>query len=304
MRPSVKVSVLMTVALCSLVAVAGIAGASASGTDSGNGTVSVGAADGSSGGGASGEHSGGTGGGSVGGSTFCTSVELVLNDEGGIAPGGPTPGSWYSVSCYFSDGDSVTQTEWIPDQAPAAAPSVTPYEVALQAEASIHLPTPTTATDPSSEAIVNLPTWLWVGAADWHPYSVGASVGSVSAVAVATPLSVTWSMGDGHSVICTGPGTPFDPGRSALGQSTNCSYDYPVSSAGEPSSDGDPNDGSFAVTATVTWSVTWSSVGAAGGGSLPTLFTSAGFRLRVGQVESIDAIPSSELPTSGTVPSA
>jgi hypothetical protein len=300
----VRLAGLITVALCSLVATSGTAGASATGTDNGNGTVSVGAADGSSGGGASGEPSGGTGGGSVGGSTFCTSVKLVLNDEGGIAPGGATPGSWYSVSCYLADGSSVTQTEWIPDQAPAAAPTVTPYEVALQAEASIHLPEPTTATDPSSEAVVNLPTWLWIGASGWHAYSVGASVGSVSAVAVATPLSVSWSMGDGQSVICAGPGTPFNSGRPALEQSTNCSYDYPVTSAGEASSDGDPNDGSFAVTATVTWSVTWSSVGAAGGGNLPTLFTSSGFRLRVGQVESIDAIPGSERSTSGAVPSA
>ena len=44
------------------------------------------------------------------------------------------------------------------------------------------------------------------------------------------------------------------------------------------------------ITATITWSVSWSATGATGGGRLPSLFTSQTGLLRVGQVESVDAV--------------
>ena len=74
--------------------------------------------------------------------------------------------------------------------------------------------------------MVNLPTWLWVDASSWHAYSVTASIGSVSATAVALPMSIRWSMGDGDSVTCFGPGTPFVEEVPAAAQSTACWYDY------------------------------------------------------------------------------
>ena len=121
---------------------------------------------------------------------------------------------------------------------------------------------------PSAVSIVNLPTWLWIDAGMWHSYSVTASVGPVSATAVATPSEVTWSMGDGSVVLCDGPGTPYDP-TVAPGQWTRCAHAYAVSSAGQPSPDGNANDGAFGVRATIDWSVSWSVTGAVGGGSLP-----------------------------------
>ncbi len=299
MRPSVKVLVPIIAVGWGMAMAPGVAHATVTGTDTGGGTISAGATSGSSTAGTSGGPGGVAGDGSAGAQPFCTSVLLVLNDEGGIAPGGPTPGSWYSVSCYFPDGASDTQTEWIADPTVAPAPTVAPYEVALQAERSLQLPEPIISTDPSSTALVNLPTWLWVDGADWHPYSVSASAGPVSATVVAAPLSVTWSMGDGHALACPGPGEPFVSGPTSTLSTTDCSYDYPESSAGEPSPDGDPNDGSFPVTATVTWSVTWSSTGAAGGGTLPTLYTSTTSRLRVAQVESINVSPGTADAASG-----
>jgi hypothetical protein len=182
----------------------------------------------------------------------------------------------------------VTQTIWIANQTTTAAtPAADPYAVALEAENSIQLPKPDIHIDPPQMAIVNLPTWLWTDASSWHAYSVSASIGSVSATAVATPVSIRWSMGDGGTVTCAGPGTQFDPRVSAKAQATDCSYAYSVSSAGQPSPDEDPNDRSFVVTATVTWSVSWTSVGAAAGGTLPTLFRSTSTHLRVEQVESL-----------------
>jgi hypothetical protein len=272
-------------------------GAIAGGNEGPGGTVTVGASDGGSSNGAfpgstAGDQGNGPNGGASGPGTnpwVCTYTQLVLNDIGGFAPGGPTPGSWYTVTCANRlTGANVTQTEWIPDQSAAGPPPVDPHTLALQAENSLQLPAPTTHLNPSGASIVNLPTWLWIDAAIWHPQSVSASAGPVSATAVATPVSVSWSMGDGGGLTCDGPGTPFLPAQPTSGQSTGCAYTYARTSAGQPSSDGNPDDGAFDVTATVTWSVSWTAQGATGGGALPTLFTSTSTPVRVEQVESIN----------------
>jgi hypothetical protein len=215
---------------------------------------------------------------------------LTLNDEGGFAPGGPTPGSWYSVTCTNqSTGASTTETEWIPDAAAAETPAIDPYSVARQAERSLRLPPPSLQFNPSALSVVNLPTWLWIDGGIWHPFSVTASVGAVSATAVATPTSVTWAMGDGGVTICDGPGTPYNPQLPANEQSTSCDYTYLASSEGQPSPDGNPDDDAYDVVTTIDWSVSWSVQGAAGGGKLPPLSTSSSKPVRVEQVESVNA---------------
>ena len=256
--------------------------------------MTVGASDGGTSGGAPGTPGGGTGAGGAGGSPWlCTYTILTLNDEGGFAPGGPTPGSWYSVTCTNqSTGASTTQTEWIPDQTSAATPAIDPYSIARQAERSLQLPAPLSEFNPPAISVVNLPTWLWIDGGIWHPFSVTASVGTVSATAVATPTSVTWTMGDGGMTTCDGPGTPYVAEQPSDQQSTTCHYTYLTSSGGQPSGDGNPNDDAYNVVATIDWSVTWSVQGAVGGGDLPPLTTSSSRPVRVEQVESVN----SELP--------
>ena len=263
--------------------------AATSGGDGPGGTITVGASNGGSGGGVPGGGAGSTGGGKSPNPWLCIYTKLLLNDEGGIAPGGPTPGSWYSVTCTDQvTGTSNTETEWIPDQAAGSIPAINPYAVALQAENSLRLPPPTSYFDPPDVSVVNLPTWLWIDPALWHSYSVTATVGAVSATAMATPVSVTWLTGDGGIAICDGPGSPFDSARSLSQQSTGCSHTYTTSSSGQPSPDGDPNDGAFTVSTTIDWSVTWSAQGSSGGGTLPPLSTSSSRVVRVEQVESVN----------------
>lgn len=279
--------------------------AGAAGSDGPGGTVTVGASDGVSSpggpGGGAGAPGGGSGGGANGGSPWvCIDTSLVLNDEGGFAPGGPTPGGWYSVTCIDDvTGAATTRTEWIPDQAAATAPAVDPHEVALQAERSLDLPVPSLFFNPSGSSVVNLPTWLWIDAGIWHQDSVTASAGTVSATAVATPESVTWEMGDGGVVVCVGPGRPFQLGLPADTQSTPCAFTYRTSSIGQPSADGNPDDAAYTVRATITWDVSWTAQGAPGQGVLPSLTTSAESSLRVVQVESVNsaAFGSSDLRT-------
>jgi hypothetical protein len=314
MRPVLKTAIGLVSGAAIIGMVPGTGLAATVGSDGPGGTVTVGVGDGGSVGPGSGPSSGGVaatggspggpGGASAGGGSgwVCTSTKLLLNDLGGTPPGGPTPGSWYSVTCTNqSTGGQVTQTEWIPNQtqspAPISAPApvANPYAVALQAERSMVLSRPNLQFNPSGASVVNLPTWLWISAGLWHPYTVTATIGTVSATAVATPTMVTWSMGDGHTVTSAGPGTPFDTTRPASVQRTGCSYAYPVSSAGQPSPDGNPNHGSFTVQSTVSWSVTWTAQGASGGGALPGLTTSATALLPVEQVESVNADSSTAL---------
>lgn len=293
----------MTLRICSLTAVAALlAGlavvsvipvaaqaAQARSGDGGGRTITVGASRGGHGGGGPGGAVGGGGVGPAQNPWLCVDTKLVLNDEGGFAVGGPTPGSWYSVTCINQvTGASTTATEWIPDQAVTTTPTVNPYVLALQAENSLRLPSPSIHFDPAGFSIVNLATWLWIGGGIWHTYAVTATVGTVSATAVATPESVTWVMGDGGVESCGGPGTPFDPTGPA-DQSTDCLHTYSTSSTGQPSPDGNPNDGAYPVVASVQWSVTWSAVGAQGGGALPPLSTSTSTSIRVEQVQSVNS---------------
>jgi hypothetical protein len=285
---------------------------SVSGSDGPGGTVSVGASDGGSSPGTSGTpgtaagtgRSGPTRNGSGGGSGtagaspwVCTSTSLLLNDEGGFAPGGPTPGGWFSVTCFNRvTGASTTQTEWItspaakaPPTPSAATPTVAPRVLALQAERSLRLPAPLLHFNPAAASVVNLPTWLWVDPSVWHPLSVTASAGPVSATAVATPEAVTWQMGDGGAVVCAGPGRPFDPALPAEQQATSCGYTFRSSSLGQPSTDGNPDAAAYTVRATITWAVSWTAQGAPGQGVLPSLSTDGTASVRVVQIESINS---------------
>jgi hypothetical protein len=220
-----------------------------------------------------------------------------LNNQGGFPDGGPQPGAWYSVTCDdLSTGVQVTQTVWV-TKPPAAVPAVDPRVLALQAERSIHLPDPSIRSDPGGSSVVGLATWLWIDPAVWIDHSVTAAAGSVSATAVARPIGVTWSTGDGGTLVCGGPGTAYATWIPSIWQTTYCSHTYSRTSIGEPSPDGDPDHGQFRLVATIEWAVSWSAVGATGGGYLPTLYTSATVPLRVVQVQSVNAAT-----TGGRVP--
>ena len=152
------------------------------------------------------------------------------------------------------------------------------------------LPTPNLYLDPTGSSVVGLATWLWVDPTQWHSYTVTAAAGGVSATAVARPVGVTWTTGDRAQVQCGGPGVPYAPTEAAASQATYCSHTFVRSSLGQPTPDGDPDDGRYPVSATVEWAVSWTAVGVPGGGALPTLYTTGATSLRVVQVESLNAV--------------
>jgi hypothetical protein len=163
-------------------------------------------------------------------------------------------------------------------QTPGYVTAVTPAEIARLARSQLRLPTPSMAANPSGDQLVNLPTWLWLSSG-WERVSATASVPGVSVTAVATPTSVAWSMGDGTTVTCAGPGTAFRPGGDPKAPSPDCGHTYRTSSAREPGQ-------AFGVTATMRWTVTWS--GAGQGGTFPDLTTTGNTAFRVAESQALN----------------
>ena len=219
----------------------------------------------------------------------CTYAPLPAWEAAALGQGVPAPGAWYFIVCSVATSAVPTGTiRWIP--ASPASTGSNPNAAASQAADSLQLPSPEIHVDPSVFSVVNVPTWFWIDPGLWHPFVATATAGGVSATAIASPQTVSWSTGDGNVVVCDGPGTAYDPAVPAIDQTTPCSYTYRQSSVGQASANGDANNGAYDVVATISWSVTWSAVGASGGGTLAPLQTSSNIKLRVEQIESVGTI--------------
>jgi hypothetical protein len=170
-----------------------------------------------------------------------------------LGAGGPTPGQWIIPTCSGPGVIDPMPPFWVTGA--QAAVQVDPVVVAQQAAKQLRFASPTIEMAPpdGSPQLVGVASWLWLAPGAWQTLTASASAGPVTATATATPSKVVWDMGDGDTVTCDGPGTPYS--SSAADATTDCSYTWPQA-------------GTYTVTATVYWSVTWMATGAAGGGNL------------------------------------
>jgi hypothetical protein len=169
-----------------------------------------------------------------------------------------------------------------PPGGPAAVASLAPGVLAQLAVRYLRLPDPVIRSSPAPGALqlTRLPLWLWVAANAWQPQSKTAQVPGESVTATATPVSAAWSMGDGTTVTCKGPGTPYAAGDNPSAASPTCGYTYDQSSAGQPG-------GAFRVTVTITWDVTWQGAGGASGVLAP-LQTVAAAEFQVAESQALN----------------
>jgi hypothetical protein len=120
---------------------------------------------------------------------------------------------------------------------------------------------------PDTRGIVGLATWLWLAPGTFGPLQGSSAEGLV---AVAEPDGTTWATGDGGSVACDGPGTPYPAGGGS-----DCTHTYTRAS---PRYDG---------TVTRTWAVHYEQ----GGnpidipGAPVTLTASTGWALAVAEAQ-------------------
>lgn len=156
-----------------------------------------------------------------------------------------------------------------------------PAELAQQALERMDLEPISIGIAPEDSAdslgLVGLPTWLWVDNPTpntYGPITESATAGPITVTATAEVASIVWDMGDGQSVTCTNPGTPYQ--RSfGVRDSPSCGYRYATTSGNQP------ND-RYTITATTNWVVEW-----AGGGQSGQIEIShaANAQLRVGEMQ-------------------
>ncbi|SFT82683.1 hypothetical protein SAMN05660657_03330 [Geodermatophilus amargosae] len=187
-------------------------------------------------------------------------------------------GEVYVQVCPRLDGSGVSAVlVFVPNGSAPPAPPVDPRVLAEQAIASLTMRAPEIRMAPppgSSSGLVGLPVWMWTerGEQFLGPARQTASAGGVTVTAVGEVSRIVWDMGDGTTVVC-GAGTPYVPG--AAGPSPDCGHVYARASTRHAP------DGAWPVTATSTWTVTWSGGGLSG---TETLELSSAAELLVGEL--------------------
>jgi hypothetical protein len=143
---------------------------------------------------------------------------------------------------------------------------------------------------PNGRTFVNLETFTYL-TGPWRPITATASAGPVTSTVTATPTSVTWTSADGAddepvSWTCQGPGQPYDPSQSYTAQVPGaCGHRYTWPSASDPG-------GTVPLSATVTWSVGWTSNIGQGGLLGPVSRSVGPVQLTVNQIEAV-GVPNS-----------
>ena len=157
-------------------------------------------------------------------------------------------------------------------------PRITPGQAAAIAVARLQLPTiapgigPSPDLNPWKMAAVGYPLWLWAdGSAEVGPIS--DSVAGLSVSLRAEVGSLTFRMGDGHTVTCEGTGHPWTTAVEPATKSPNCGYSY-----AKPSLPGRV----YKVAAIANWAVTWTSNGQSGVINVPVVDTT---ELPVGELQ-------------------
>lgn len=182
-------------------------------------------------------------------------------------------GGWYRRTCYGPDS-GLGGIVWMPGGPPVVSPEV----LARHARARLNLPAVVIRLNPPGDQLVNLPVWLTLDRASWRPLSATASVPGVSVTATARPVKAAWSMGDGTTVTCTGPGTAWISGMDPAKASPDCGHVYRRPSAGA-------SGWAYTVAVTVTWEVTWA--GAGQSGTVPGLTTTGQVQARVQESQAV-----------------
>ncbi|MFC8428038.1 ATP/GTP-binding protein [Streptomyces sp. NPDC057253] len=171
----------------------------------------------------------------------------------------PGDGAVYEQTCGWGgvDGDTIIRMVWLADLPPQE--TVDPAVLAQRAVDSMTLLGPDIASPRAAgKYTVGVPMWMWVNqsATTYGPNTASASAGGITVTATAKVSKIEWKMGDGASVTCNGPGTPYTSSEG-MAQSPTCGHVYSKTSAGAQSA-------KFPVTATSTWTINWQGGGQAG----------------------------------------
>nr|WP_228873963.1 ATP/GTP-binding protein [Streptomyces halstedii] len=162
------------------------------------------------------------------------------------------PGKLYNVICPGAGRELMGGTTFSATD-PAAAPAVDPAQLAQEAVEKMTLLGPQIGITPKpgGKGVIGMPVYMWTekGPETYGPNVASASAGGVTVTATAKVRKIVWTMGDGKTITCTTPGTPY---KAEYGKkpSPDCGHRYSVPSSTTSS-------GTFHVTATSTWAIGW-----------------------------------------------
>ncbi|MGZ0147258.1 hypothetical protein ACXJJ3_09315 [Kribbella sp. WER1] len=147
----------------------------------------------------------------------------------------------------------VTEWVWLPGKPDTVV--VDPVTLAYEAIAAMQLASPVINTAPGTDQVglVNMPVWMWVTKSEntWGPIVRNASVPGLSVTATGHVKAIDWTMGDGSTVRCGGPGTPYEPSKGTA-KSPTCGHTYSKTSQKLPNC-------KYPVKAVAEWVITWES---------------------------------------------
>ena len=106
---------------------------------------------------------------------------------------------------------------------------------------------------PGSVGLLGLPTWMWAESPTDNtmgPITRSASAGGYTVTATGRVQKIVWDMGDGASVTCTGPGTPYADSYMDF-DSPTCGHRY-------------QQQGEHRVSARSHWVISWTGMGQSG----------------------------------------
>ncbi|MGW7243881.1 ATP/GTP-binding protein [Streptomyces sp. NPDC054804] len=168
----------------------------------------------------------------------------------------PGNGAVYEQRCTRDGGNlTIVQMVWLAN--PPEQDAVDPAVLAQRAVDTMTLLGPDIASPRAAGTYtVGVPMWMWVNqsATTYGPNTASASAGGVTVTATAKVSKIVWSMGDGSTVTCKDPGTPYTSSEG-MARSPTCGHVYSKTSAA---------NGTFPVTATSTWTINWQGGGQAG----------------------------------------
>jgi len=180
----------------------------------------------------------------------------------------PAPkGHWYVGTCGYPPNEDVTKYRWFENPPGAAL-------LAQHAVKALRPARPVIRTNPALPAaqLVHLPSWIWLDRSSWTPRTATASVPGMSVTATATPIKLEIQPDHEHTIRCSGPGSPWTRGMNPARSSPDCGHTY-------------TRAGTFTLTATITWAVTWAGGGETG--TAPALTTTASVPVRVMESQAV-----------------
>lgn len=185
--------------------------------------------------------------------------------------GGHTDGTVYQCDMVTSRFFFWSATQ--PD-GPAAPPD--PAQLARKAVAEMDLKAITIGivprNQPGSVGLVGMPQWMWVkdpAANTFGPITKSASAAGYTVTATGKVDHVVWDMGDGQKITCDGEGTPYTT-AAGKAKSPTCGHDMYT------------KQGTYKVTATSYWTITWSGIGQTG--TIP-ITTARSTTIRIGEAQ-------------------